>query len=373
MSNIENSTPSSFWQGRRVFVTGHTGFKGSWLTTWLLKMQAEVRGFALAPSMDGVPQGRQSLFDELGLAADIDHITGDVRDQNALFQAMRAFDPEVVIHMAAQPLVRLSYATPVETYSTNVMGTVNLLEACRNSGPSLRSVVIVTSDKCYENREQIWGYRETDAMGGHDPYSNSKGCAELVTAAFRNSYFPRDRISDHGVAVSSGRAGNVIGGGDWSPDRLIPDAMRAFTSGNSLHLRAPGAIRPWQHVLDPLAGYLRLGEMAFTAPQLSAQGWNFGPPEQMNLSVEDVVSGLAATLGPKFQWRQDPSDDLHEATFLKLDCSAARHHLGWQPQVDAGQMTEWTAAWYRGETVAQRNAIVARQVSDYSKRLTPAD
>lgn len=372
MNNSKFHSDFSFWQGRRVFVTGHTGFKGSWLTAWLLQMQAKVRGFALPPSMAGVPEGRQSFFDELGLAAHIDHVPGDVRDQSALQLAMKVFDPEVVIHMAAQPLVRYSYAAPVETYATNVMGTVHLLEACRTVAPSLRSVVVVSSDKCYENREQFWGYRENDAMGGHDPYSNSKGCTELVTASYRSSYFPPDRLQEHGVALSSGRAGNVIGGGDWSPDRIVPDAMRAFAEGGTLSLRHPGALRPWQHVLEPLAGYLRLAEMGFSTPEACARGWNFGPADEMNLSVEEMVSGFADCLGPEFQWSSQPDGDLHEATLLKLDCSAARQLLGWQPLLDAGQMTAWTAEWYNGRTPEQRNAAVVRQISEYRQRRAAA-
>lgn len=370
MSKTNLITASSFWQGRRVFVTGHTGFKGSWLTAWLLQMQANVRGFARSPSMEAVPEGRQSFFEELGLAGQIDHVLGDVRDQNALTQAMKAFDPEVVIHMAAQPLVRYSYAAPVETYATNVMGTVHLLEACRTVAPSLRSVVIVSSDKCYENREQIWGYRETDAMGGFDPYSNSKGCTELVTSSFRNSFFPPDRVEEHGVAIASGRAGNVIGGGDWSADRLIPDAMRAFVSGDRLRLRHPGALRPWQHVLEPLAGYLRLAEMGVSAPKLCAQGWNFGPPDHMQLCVEDVIAGFAKTLGPRFQWSVEPDSGGHEANLLKLDCSAARHLLGWRPVLNAEQMTAWTAKWYKSQTPDQRNALVSQQITEYRHQLT---
>ncbi|WP_037256047.1 CDP-glucose 4,6-dehydratase [Roseobacter sp. SK209-2-6] len=369
MSKSTFRSDPSFWHGRRVFVTGHTGFKGSWLTAWLLQMQAQVRGFALPPTLEGVPEGRQSFFDELGLAAEIDHVPGDIRDQAALHQAVQAFDPEIVIHMAAQPLVRYSYAAPVETYATNVMGTVHLLEACRTAAPSLRSIVVVSSDKCYENREQIWGYRESDPMGGHDPYSNSKGCTELVTASYRSSYFPPERQQEHGVTLASGRAGNVIGGGDWSPDRIVPDAMRAFAMGGTLHLRNPGALRPWQHVLDPLAGYLRLAEMGFSAPELCARGWNFGPDDQMTLSVEEIVTGFAQTLGPAFRWDSQAGDGLHEAHLLKLDCTAARQLLGWQPQLDAAEMTRWTADWYEGQTPEQRCAVTAEQITAYRARL----
>jgi CDP-glucose 4,6-dehydratase len=366
-----------FWRGRRVFVTGHTGFKGSWLTCWLLQMGAEVRGFARPASRDGVPggAGRQSLFEELELAAHMDHVEGDIRDAEALRQAVADFDPEVVIHMAAQPLVRLSYAAPVETYATNVMGTVHLLEACRTSAPSVRSIVVVSSDKCYENREQIWGYRESDPMGGHDPYSNSKGCTELVTASYRNSFFHTapQLVDRHPVAVASARAGNVIGGGDWSLDRLIPDAMRALASGQTLAIRHPNALRPWQHVLDPIAGYLLLAERGWASPERFAQGWNFGPADHMTLSVGEVITSLGDMLGPAFKWCQEPGDGLHEATILRLDCAAAREFLGWCPQLDAAQMLNWTAEWYRGSTAAQRADLVRRQIGDYRLKLAGTD
>lgn len=340
-------------------------------------MQAEVRGFALPPSREGLPDGadHQSLFEELELAARMDHVAGDIRDADVLRRAVAVFDPEVVIHMAAQPLVRLSYAAPVETYATNVMGTVHLLEACRTSAPSLRSIVVVSSDKCYENREQIWGYRESDPMGGHDPYSNSKGCTELVTAAYRKSYFqqaPED-ASGNRVALASARAGNVIGGGDWSLDRLIPDAMRAFVSGQTLSLRHPAALRPWQHVLDPIAGYLLLAERGWAEPERFSQGWNFGPADHMTLSVGEVIGSLADTLGPSFKWCQEPGDGLHEATLLRLDCAAAREYLGWRPQLDAADILTWTAEWYRGATVAQRANLVQRQIADYRQKLAGVD
>ncbi|MQQ09601.1 CDP-glucose 4,6-dehydratase [Epibacterium sp. SM1979] len=369
------STPiltTRFWQGRRVFMTGHTGFKGSWLSAWLLDMGAELRGFALAPVADGLPEGYQSFFDEMQLASRMEHQVGDIRDGAALKAAIHAFQPEIIIHMAAQPLVRLSYVEPVETYATNVMGTVHLLEACRNLA-SLRSVVVVSSDKCYENREQIWGYRETDAMGGHDPYSNSKGCTELVTSSYRNSFFPVDRLDDHGVVITSGRAGNVIGGGDWSVDRLIPDAMRALIAEEMLTIRKPDAVRPWQHVLEPLSGYLRLAEHAYSSPELCAKGWNFGPSDDMNLRVADVIGGLADDIGDRFQWQVITSDaDPHEATLLKLDCTAARQHLHWYPQFNASDMLTMTANWYKATSPEQRRSIVAEQISVMSNRVCAA-
>lgn len=362
----------AFWRGRRVFMTGHTGFKGTWLSAWLLEMSAELRGFALPPLTSGLPQGYQSFFDEMQLADRMEHEPGDIRDLPALRAAIRAFDPEIVIHMAAQPLVRLSYEEPVGTYATNVMGTVNLLESCRNL-PSLRSIVVVSSDKCYENREQIWGYRENDPMGGHDPYSNSKGCTELVTSSYRNSFFPIERLSEHGVAVCSGRAGNVIGGGDWSVDRLIPDAMRSFAASQMLIIRKPQALRPWQHVLDPLYGYLRLAQYAFEAPELCAQGWNFGPSDNMNLRVADVVGHLADALGDRFKCKTVASDaDPHEATLLKLDCTAARQNLGWRPQFNAQEMINMTAAWYANATEVARRATVHSQIATLQKRLEAA-
>ena len=355
----ELTTSGGFWAGKRVFLTGHTGFKGSWLAQWLVRLGAEVCGYALAPSAEGVPAGHAPLFDELGLAGALDHRIGDVRDRAALGAALGDFAPEIVIHMAAQALVRPSYRDPVETYATNVMGTVNLLDACR-ALPGLRTVLIVTSDKCYENREQIWGYREGDAMGGHDPYSNSKGCAELVTAAFRASFFP----AADGVVICSGRAGNVIGGGDWSIDRLVPDAMRAFLVGEALTIRNPGAVRPWQHVIDPLSGYMALVEASYHRPALAAAGWNFGPGDEMNLSVAHVADLLRAELGEGFAWIDGAEPgQLHEANLLRLDCTAARTRLGWRPVTDAATMLAYTAAWYRERDPATRRALLLGQLA----------
>lgn len=361
---MTEANPSPF-AGRRVFLTGHTGFKGSWLSAWLLRLGAEVRGYALAPAAGGVPAGFRPFFDEMGLEGRMDHQIADIRDGAVLKAAVAAFRPEIVIHMAAQPLVRLSYAEPVETYATNVMGTVNLLEACRHS-PELRSVVVVSSDKCYENREQIWGYREHDPMGGHDPYSNSKGCTELVTSAWRNSFFPPDRLADHGVVLSSGRAGNVIGGGDWSVDRLVPDAMRAVAGGITLKIRNPGAVRPWQHVLEPLSGYLRLAALGLEGSAQAAQGWNFGPSAAMNLSVREVISQFGDRLGGRLRWEVTPSKGaLHEATLLGLDCTAARLRLGWRPQLDAAATVGMTAEWYGADSVEARVAVTESQIAAY--------
>lgn len=354
-----------FWRGRRVFLTGHTGFKGSWLSSWLLELGANVRGFALRPDIEGVPEGEVSFFDELGLPGRMDQVFGDIRNETSLRVAMREFDPEVVLHLAAQPLLRASYKDPVGTYATNVMGTVHLLDICR-SLPNLRSVLIVSSDKCYENREQIWGYRETDPMGGNDPYSNSKGCTELVVGAFRSSYFPPSRYQEHGVCLMSARAGNVIGGGDWSVDRLIPDAARAMRKAQSLNIRYPQAVRPWQHVLEPLAGYLMLAEKGAEKGENLAQGWNFGPDAGSTRTVSDVMSALAPQLGDDFSWQAHrQTDEPHEDNLLVLDCTKARQKLGWSPSLSWEDMIAMTAQWYRASEREERYDIVRQQLARY--------
>lgn len=332
----------NFWSGRRVLITGHTGFKGGWLALWLQSLGAEVSGFALAP-----PAG-PNLFEaarvDAGMAAST---LGDVRDPGAVTACLTAAKPEIVLHLAAQPLVRLSYDEPVETYAVNVMGTVHLLDAVRRT-PSVRAVVIVTSDKCYENREWLWGYRESEAMGGHDPYSSSKGCAELVTSAWRRSFFPPERYGEHGVAVASARAGNVIGGGDWAANRLVPDAIRAFLAGEELVLRNPQAVRPWQHVLEPLSGYLRLAERLCRDGVAVADGWNFGPNSDSEQTVGTVVERLAALWGPDARWRID-SDGTHphEAGLLALDSAKARNRLGWAPRWSLDRALDASAGWFR--------------------------
>ena len=313
-----------FWAGKRVFLTGHTGFKGSWLSLWLQSMGANVTGFSL------LPPTTPNLFEVTHVADGMQSIMGDVRDLVSLQKAMVDAKPEVVIHMAAQALVRHSYDNPVETYSTNVMGTVHLLEAVRGT-PSVKAVVNVTSDKCYENREWVWGYRENEPMGGFDPYSNSKGCAELVTSAYRNSYFHPEKYKEHGVAIGSGRAGNVIGGGDWAQDRLIPDILTAFEQGKRVDIRNPHAIRPWQHVLEPLRGYLTLAESLFEHGPSFAEGWNFGPNEEDAKPVGWIVEQMAAMWGNDAQWQIDTGEHPHEANYLKLDTSKARSRLDWHP------------------------------------------
>lgn len=326
----------NFWRKRRVFLTGHTGFKGAWITLLLRSLGAELHGFALPP------ESELGLFNVAGIQNDVHHCIGDIRDIAQLRVALEQADPEIVIHMAAQALVRQSYADPVETYATNVMGTVNLLEAARPLS-TIRAIVIVTSDKCYENTGSLRGYRETDPIGGYDPYSSSKGCAEIVTSAFRRSYFlDRSRI-----AVATARAGNVIGGGDWSRDRLVPDVMRSFMSGHLVRIRNPQAVRPWQHVLDPVIGYLTLLERLVQDGRQFAEGWNFGPHEDAEVAVSVVVQKLARSWGTGAHWELDKGDNPHEATYLKLDCSKARASLGWHPAVEFDRAIQLTSEWYR--------------------------
>jgi len=329
-----------FWQDKKVFLTGHTGFKGGWLSLWLQQLGAEVTGYALQPPT------HPSLFEVASVAQGMRSIIGDIRDGAELSRAMREAAPDIVIHMAAQPLVRYSYINPVETYSTNVMGTVHLLEAVRQT-PSVRAVVNVTSDKCYENREWVWGYRENEPMGGFDPYSNSKGCAELVTASYRNSFFNADNYGEHQVALATGRAGNVIGGGDWADDRLIPDILRAISAGRPVVIRNPHSIRPWQHVLEPLSGYLQLAEKLYQGGVAYAEGWNFGPSDEDARPVQWIVERLTQQWGDGASWQLDQGNHPHEAHYLKLDCSKAKMRLNWQPSWTLAQTLEMIVAWQR--------------------------
>jgi CDP-glucose 4,6-dehydratase len=352
----------SFWRGKRVFVTGHTGFKGSWLCLWLQQMGAKVTGYALpSPTNPG-------MFEAARVAEGMTSIIGDVRDLDHLARSLAEHEPEIVLHLAAQPLVRLSYREPVETYSTNVMGTVHLLEAVRRT-PSVRAVVNVTSDKCYENREWVWGYRETEPMGGFDPYSNSKGCAELVTDAFRNSYFHPAKYAEHGVALASGRAGNVIGGGDWAGDRLIPDMMRAISAGVPVEIRNPHAIRPWQHVLEPLSGYLVLAQRLHEEGAKFCGGWNFGPHDTDTQPVQWIVEHLVEQWGDGAAWRRDPSPQPHEATYLKLDCSKAKSLLGWSPRLTLSQAIDFVVEWHKAYIKdADMRALSLSQIETYQAK-----
>jgi CDP-glucose 4,6-dehydratase len=346
-----------FWNGKRVFLTGHTGFKGGWLSLWLHSMGAHVTGYALAPTTN------PNLFDVLAVEAMIEksHI-GDIRDLASLQKAMALAKPDVVIHMAAQPLVRYSYANPVETYATNVMGTVHLLESTR-SIDSVRSTVIVTTDKCYENREREAGYREDEAMGGFDPYSSSKGCAELVSSAYRQSYFSK---SDNHLA--SARAGNVIGGGDWSEDRLIPDAIKAFEANQALMIRNPFATRPWQHVLEPLSGYLVLAQALYERGAAFASAWNFGPRDEDNRSVNEVIDLLISNWGDSAGWEKEGSEQPHEANLLKLDCSKAGSQLNWTPkwslEIAVQKIVEWQKAYQQKQNMREVSLAQINQYMD---------
>ena len=352
---------SSFWRDRKVVLTGHTGFKGSWLTLWLKALGARVTGYSLAPVTN------PNLFSLARVSDGIESIIGDIRNREQLLNAVRASAPEIVIHMAAQSLVRESYVSPVETYETNVLGTVHLLDAVRQI-PGVRSVVIVTTDKCYENREWEWGYRENEAMGGYDPYSSSKGCAELVTAAYRNSFFNPSTYSRHGVAVASARAGNVIGGGDWAVDRLIPDIVRAIANGETVNIRNPHAIRPWQHVLEPLSGYLVLAERLYVEGTRHADAWNFGPNDSDAQPVQAIVERLTSRWGENARWKLDDRDYPHEATYLKLDCSKAHARLGWRPRWDLGHTLDNIVAWYKAATRQEdMRAVTLAQIDEYTQ------
>jgi CDP-glucose 4,6-dehydratase len=351
------SVNAAFWQGKRVLLTGHTGFKGSWLSLWLQSMGAELGGLALPAPTD------PNLFTiagvEQGMAA---HITGDIRDYQTVNDAIVGFAPEIVIHMAAQPLVRLSYSEPVATYATNVMGTVHVLEAARQAG-TVRAIVNVTTDKCYENKEWVWGYREDEPMGGYDPYSNSKGCSELVTSAYRQSFFQNSVI-----ALASARAGNVIGGGDWALDRLVPDILRAFEKDQPVTIRNPHSTRPWQHVLEPLSGYLVLAEKLYNEGQAFAEGWNFGPQDADSRPVGWIVDQLAKEWGMQQAANIDTGAAVHEANYLKLDISKARARLQWEPRWNLGQalghIVSWHKAWLAG---ADMHQLCLEQIQLYNR------
>lgn len=346
----------SFWNNKKVFITGHTGFKGGWLSLWLQELGAEVHGYALNPPTT------PNLFEVANVEAGMKSSTiADIRDADALRLAINKVEPEVIFHLAAQPLVRYSYKAPVETYAVNVMGTVNLLESVRHT-PSVKAVVNITTDKCYENKEWLWPYRETEPMGGYDPYSSSKACSELVTAAFRQSFF-----SESGVGVASARAGNVIGGGDWAQDRLIPDFLKAFDTDQPVIIRAPDSIRPWQHVIEPLNGYLMLAERLYLEGESFAGAWNFGPSEQDERTVGWIVQHLVNSVSGA-SWRIDASQHVHEARHLKLDSSKARTLLGWQPRwsldIALDKIVEWHQKWHASDDM---RASCIQQINAYTK------
>jgi len=343
-----------FWRGKRVFLTGHTGFKGGWLSLWLQSFGAELCGLALAPPT------QPSLFEVARVAPGMASVVGDIRSLEAVLQAMQTFKPQIVIHIAAQPLVRQSYREPVETYSTNVMGTVHVLEAARRTD-SVRCIVNVTTDKCYENREWEWGYRETEPMGGYDPYSNSKGCAELVTSSYRRSFF-----QNSGVGLASARAGNVIGGGDWASDRLVPDVLRALERNEPIVIRNPNSTRPWQHVLEPLCGYLTLAERLWQDGQIFAEGWNFGPLEEDAKPVIWIVERMVKAWGGGTSWELDAANHPHEAHYLKLDIAKARHRLAWRPRWNLdtalSKVILWQQAWHGKQDMQQ---VCLEQIRQY--------
>jgi CDP-glucose 4,6-dehydratase len=355
---------AEFWDGRSVFITGHTGFKGAWLSLWLQHLGARVTGYALAPPTD------PSLFALAEAGHGVQDLRGDVRDGSAVESAIRQAKPEVVLHLAAQSLVLISYDAPVETYATNVMGTVHVLEGIRRT-PGVRAAVVVTSDKCYENREWDRGYREDDALGGHDPYSSSKGCAELVTAAYRRSFFHAG--GEGATAIASGRAGNVIGGGDWARDRLMPDLMKAFAERRPAAIRHPRATRPWQHVLEPLRGYLSLAEQLWQGNAAAAAGWNFGPLEADVRSVGWIADAVARRWGGGARWEPDLSAHPQERRSLELDISKARADLGWQPVLTVDDALDWTVRWHRGLHDGQSaRALTLRDISEYAERVAAA-
>lgn len=344
----------NFWFGKRVLLTGHTGFKGSWLALWLQSMGARLVGYALAPPTN------PSLFEVADVEKGMTSVVGDIRDLAKLQKVFAEHCPNIVIHMAAQPLVRHSYQNPIETYSTNVMGTVNLLEAVRNT-PSIKAVVNVTSDKCYENKEWSWGYREDEPMGGHDPYSNSKACSELVSSAYFRSYF-----RDKGISLATARAGNVIGGGDWATDRLIPDILRAIEQCQAVIIRSPYSVRPWQHVLEPLSGYLVLAERIYTDGQAFAEGWNFGPRDDDARSVQWIVEHLVMNWGNGATWKLDERTYPHEANNLKLDISKAKALLGWKPRWTLETALQATIGWHqKWLTGTDMKAVTLEQIKQY--------
>jgi CDP-glucose 4,6-dehydratase len=347
----------NFWKGKRVFLTGHTGFKGSWLSLWLSSLGAEVKGYALPPPTT------PSLFNEAKVGSLIDSQIADIRDQDVLYEGMTKFNPDILIHMAAQPLVRYSYEAPIETYEVNVIGTVKVLEVAR-SCPNLKAIVNITTDKCYENDERSEGYKESDPMGGHDPYSSSKGCAELVASAYRRSF-----LQGQGIGLASVRAGNVIGGGDWADDRLIPDILRSFEKNEPVVIRNPKATRPWQHVLEPLSGYLVLAQKLYENQEEYAEGWNFGPNEQDIKPVDWILDEMILKW-PGSSWKLDNNSNPHEAIFLKLDISKAKSKLGWSPVWKLSQtlkkIVSWHHAWLNKEDM---QAICLAEIKEYTRSI----
>jgi CDP-glucose 4,6-dehydratase len=352
---------SGFWSGKRVYLTGHTGFKGSWLALWLTEMGAVVKGYALTPPT------KPNLFEEAKVAEKIESQIGDIRDFEALKVSLSEFNPDILIHMAAQPLVRLSYKEPLETYDTNVMGTAKVLEAARICS-NLKAIVSVTTDKCYENKEWVWGYREDEPMGGFDPYSSSKGCAELVTSAYRRSF-----MQEQGIGLASARAGNVIGGGDWADDRLVPDILRAFEKNQPVVIRNPASTRPWQHVLEPLSGYLVLAQHLYQNPTDFAEGWNFGPYEDDAKPVDWILNHMVANW-PGASWELDKNAHPHEAGYLKLDVSKAKARLKWHPswrlEQTLAKIIKWHQAWLNKADIQQ---VCLEEINEFMRDFNNAN
>lgn len=344
----------NFYKGKRVFITGHTGFKGSWLAIWLEKLGAEVTGFALNP------QTEHDNYVLSGIKNKINDLRGDIRDLQALKTAIDKYQPDIVFHLAAQPLVRLSYEIPIETYQTNLMGTINVMEAIRYSN-CVKVGVMITTDKCYENKEHIWGYRENEAMGGYDPYSSSKGCCEIAINSWRRSFF-----IDEGKALVSVRAGNVIGGGDWALDRIVPDCIRAIEAGKDIEIRSPKAVRPWQYVLEPLRGYLEVARRAWEEPQKYSEGWNFGPKLESVCSVWDIATLLSQSYGAGKLVDVSERKSVHEASILLLDITKAKFKLGWEPFLDIRDTIEFTAEWYKRYRTENVYDLCIEQISKYS-------
>lgn len=357
----------NFWAGKKVFITGHTGFKGSWLSFWLNEMGAEVKGYALKPATT------PNLFEILSLEKKMDSVFGDIRDYGHLQNEISEFEPDIVFHMAAQAIVRESYDEPVETFQTNVIGTANLLEAIRTVN-SVQAVISVTSDKCYENHEWNWKYRESDSMGGWDPYSASKGCAELVTASYRRSFFlDRDNKLPK-IGIASVRAGNIVGGGDWSKDRLIPDIMRSFSEHKAVVIRNPAAIRPWQYILDLLHGYMILTQKLYKHPAEYSEAWNFGPPERDEQSVEYIVDHMIRSWGDGASWKQDEGFNPHEAGYLKLDSSKSRMRLGWSTGIGLPKALGYLTKWYKNYYDEAEMADVSRkQISEFEELISQSE
>jgi len=357
---------NNIYKNKKVLITGHTGFKGSWLSLWLTKVGANVIGYSLEPPTE------PNLFDALRLDKKLIHIIGDVRNEEKLFSIFEKYKPEIVFHLAAQPLVRLSYTQPKLTYETNIMGTINVLEVVRKT-KSVKVCIIITTDKCYENKEWIYGYREIDPMGGYDPYSSSKACAELVVSAYRNSFFsPKDYGKIHNITLSSVRAGNVIGGGDWGEDRLIPDCIKTLSQNKIINIRNPQATRPWQYVLEPLSGYLLLGSKMYKYGKRYSSAWNFGPNDNDIITVKEIVKSLIKNWD-NGDYKVDTSSQPHEAGLLKLDTSKARTFLGWKPVYNINKTIERTVSWYKnfynGMEKEELYKITVKEIQDYVKIL----